>query len=173
MFCQNPESRNALGSLKGKLITICDDVHRLSRQIHPAILDDFGLEDALRNECVCFEDRHGIKATLHCGELPLDLPKEIALCLFRIVQEAMWNTAKYANTDQVTVGLNSDSEFIHLEVYDLGCGFDPSHKSASMGLGLASMNERARLVRGTFSITSTPGHGVKIVVQIPLPGHSS
>jgi signal transduction histidine kinase len=168
-FRESPESFKALGLLKDNLIAICDDVHRLSRQIHPAILDDFGLADALHSECDRHRDREGISVEFLCGDLPQNIPKDIALCLYRIAQEAFWNAAKYAHSDRMVVELNSDPEFIHLEVRDFGCGFDSSQVSAQNGLGLASMKERARLLRGTISILSAPGDGVTISVQVPFP----
>lgn len=168
-FRESPESCDALRSLKGNLIAICDDVHRLSRQIHPAILEDFGLADALRSECDRMGERDGIVVEFRCGEVPAGLPKEISLCLYRIAQEALWNAAKYAHSDRVTVNLGADPEFIHLEVRDFGRGFDLRQVSDGKGLGLASMKERARLVHGTISIDAAPGSGVKIAVRVPLP----
>jgi signal transduction histidine kinase len=168
-----PKGRDKAGSLKGKLIAICDDVHRLSRQIHSAILDDFGLADALRSEFVHFGDRDGTAAEFRCGDVPADLPRDIALCLYRIAQEALWNAAKYATSDRVVVELNADPEFVHLEVRDFGRGFDPQQISQSQGLGLASVKERARLVNGVISIQSTPGTGVQIAGQVPLPEHDA
>jgi signal transduction histidine kinase len=102
------------------------------------------------------------------GELPANLPKEVALCLYRIAQEALWNAAKYAHSERVTVELNADPEFVHLEIRDFGRGFDPLQVSDHQGLGLASMKERARLVRGTINIDSAPGKGAKITVQVPV-----
>ncbi|MCC6509004.1 MAG: hypothetical protein IT423_07850 [Pirellulaceae bacterium] len=168
-FQESPESHAALGSLKKNLIAICDDVHRLSRQIHPAILDDFGLADALHSECVRFADRERVAVEFRSGELPANLPNEVALCLYRIAQEALWNAAKYAHSERVTVELNADTEFIHLEIRDFGRGFDPVQVSDRRGLGLASMRERARLARGTINIYSEPGKGAKITVQVPVP----
>ena len=165
----SPESFELLGSLKKNLIAICDDVHHLSRQIHPSILDDFGLADALHSECDRFANRDHVVVEFRCGDIPTNLPKEVALCLYRIGQEALWNAAKYAHSDRVVVELNADPEFIHLEVRDFGCGFDPLQVAESHGLGLASMKERARLVRGTISIDSSPEKGTKITVQVPLP----
>ncbi len=167
----SPDSREPLCKLKNNLIGICDDVHRLSRQIHPAILDDFGLADALHSECDRFADREGVVVEFRSGELPTDLPKGVGLCLYRIAQEALWNAAKYAHTERVVVELNADPEFVHLEVRDFGRGFNPLQISKSEGLGLASMKERTRLVRGTISIDSVPGKGVTISVQVPLPEH--
>lgn len=168
-FQESPVSHAALGNLKRNLIAICDDVHRLSRQIHPAILDDFGLADALHSECDRFADRERVAVEFRSGELPVNLPKEVALCLYRIAQEALWNAAKYAHSERVTVELNADPEFVHLEIRDFGRGFDPLQLSESRGLGLASMKERARLVRGTINIDSAPGKGAKITVQVPVP----
>jgi signal transduction histidine kinase len=166
---ESAECRDALGALKGSLIAICDDVHRLSRQIHPAILDDFGLADALHSECDRFGERNGISVEFRCGDLPADLSREIAICLYRIAQEAFWNAAKYARTDRVIVELSADPEFIHLKIRDFGIGFDPQHVSERQGLGLSSMQELARLVRGTIVINSIPGAGVAITVRVPLP----
>ena len=166
-------SRNSLGELKDSLIAICDDMHRLSRQIHPAILDDFGLADAMHSECDRLAERNAISVDFRCGVLPADLPREIAICLYRIAQEAFWNAAKYSRTDRVVVELSSDPEFIHFNIRDFGIGFDPQRLSEKQGLGLSSMKERARLVRGKISIDSSPGAGVTIAVRVPLPEDSA
>ena len=165
----SPESMSAVGGLKEHLVTLCDDVHRLSRRIHSSILDDFGLADAIRSECVRFEERNGTPVEFRCGDLPSNIPYDVTLCLYRIAQESLWNTTKYACTDRVLVELNADPEFLHLELQDFGRGFDTTLASNHQGLGLASMSERARLVRGKIEIASFPGQGVTVSVQIPLP----
>ena len=162
------ESRDALGSLKNGLIAICDDMHRLSRQIHPAILDDFGLEDALRAECDRIREKDGVEVEFCRGDLPDDLSKQIALCLYRIAQESLWNASKYAHSNRVQLELNSDSEFIYLQVRDFGNGFNPDDVSTRQGLGLASMKERTRLAGGTIAIDSALGEGATISVRVPL-----
>ncbi len=163
------ESRARLCGLRDSLVTIADDVHRISRQIHPAILDDLGLEDALRSECNGFGERHGYAVQFRCGDLQEELPKDKALCLYRIVQEALRNVAKHAMADSAQVVLNADSEFAYLEVRDSGRGFDPSEVQGKPGLGLASMEERVRLVGGELTLCSEPGKGTSIAVRIPLP----
>lgn len=165
----SPESMSAVGVLKEHLVTLCDDVHRLSRRIHSSILDDFGLADAIRSECVRFEERNGTPVEFRCGDLPSNIPHDVTLCLYRIAQESLWNTTKYACTDRVLVELNADPEFLHLELQDFGRGFDTTLAANHQGLGLASMSERARLVRGKIEIASSPGQGVTVSVQIPLP----
>lgn len=166
---EESEARARLSDLKSSLVSIADDVHQISRQIHPAILDDLGLEDALRSECNGFGERYSYKIQFRCGDLPEDLPRDIALCLYRIVQEALRNIAKHAMTDSVDILLSSDTEFAYLEVRDLGCGFVPSEVQGKPGLGLASMEERVRLVRGEFAVSTNPGRGTTITVRIPLP----
>ena len=168
-FAESSESREALGTLKNALIAISDDVHRISRQIHPSILDDLGLEDALRSEGDRFREREGFAVQFRFGELSAGIPKDIALCLYRIAQEAFWNIAKHAIADHVEVALNADAEFVYLEVRDSGRGFDPGQVHGKPGLGLASMEERVRLVRGELTVSSSPGKGTSIAVRIPLP----
>ena len=166
-------SREAMASLKGQLIALSDDVHRISRQLHPAILDDLGLEDALRSECDRFAEREGVVTHFHCGALPEGLPKDIALCLYRIAQEALRNVAKHAQTNRVELVLNADAEFLDLEVRDFGRGFAPEEVRCRPGLGLASMEERTRLVGGELTISSVPSQGTSLAVRIPLPEEGS
>jgi signal transduction histidine kinase len=166
---ESSESRSRLCELKNSLVTIADDVHQISRQIHPAILDDLGLEDALRSECNGFGERNGYTVQFRCGDLPEELPRDVALCLYRIVQEGLRNITKHAETDIVEVVLKSDPEFAYLEVRDSGRGFDPSEARSNPGLGLASMEERVRLVGGELTVSSKPRQGTSIAVRIPLP----
>ncbi len=164
--------RSSLGKLKKHLIGICDDLHRLSHRMHPAVLDDFGLPDALRTECKSLSERSGIPIE-YVGPTSFEaIPKEVSLCLYRIAQEALWNAVKYSASDRIFVQLTSDSEFVYLEIKDNGVGFDPGSEKLRKGLGLASMRERVRLVGGTIKIEASPGNGVVIAVIIPVPEHS-
>ena len=162
-------ARAALAGLKQHLIALSDDVHRLSRQLHPAILDDLGLKDALRAECDRVAERERLAVNFRCGQLPAGVPRDLALCLYRIAQEALRNAVKHAQADRVDVTLNADLEFLDLEVRDFGRGFDPVAGERRSGLGLASMEERVRLVSGEILISSSPGQGTTIQVRVPLP----
>ena len=161
-------SRESVASLKEELIVLSDDVHRISRQLHPAILDDLGLEDAIRSECGRFAEREEMAVGFHCGRLPESLPKDIAPCMYRVAQEALRNIAKHSQADRIEIVLNADLEFLNLEVRDFGRGFDPATARCQPGLGLASMEERVRLVGGEITIASAPGEGTSIAVRIPL-----
>ena len=163
------EFTGALGKVKGQLIGICDDLHRMSHRMHPSVLDDFGLPDALRTECVELSARSGIPID-YIGPIDFEeIPKEMSLCLYRIAQEALWNAVKYSSSDRIHVQLTSDSEFVYMEIKDNGVGFDLNAKSPKKGLGLASMRERVRLVGGTFKLQASPGAGVSIAVIVPVP----
>lgn len=166
---ESSDSRKSLNALKNALIAISEDVHQLSRRIHPRILDDLGLHDALRSECDGFAQRHGLTVPFRCGELRDAMPKDVSLCLYRIAQEALRNVARHAMVDRVEVALKTDPEFAYLEVSDSGRGFDRDTVQGRLGLGLASMEERVRLVGGELSISSAPGKGTSISVRIPLP----
>ncbi len=162
-------SRAALAGLKEHLIALSDDVHRLSRQLHPAILDDLGLKDALRAECDRVAERGRLAVNFRCGQLPAGVPRDLALCVYRIAQEALRNAVKHAQADRVDLTLNADLEYLDLEVRDFGRGFDPAAGRRGAGLGLASMEERVRLAGGELSISSSPGQGTTIQVRVPLP----
>jgi signal transduction histidine kinase len=166
-------SRAALASIKEHLIDLSRDVHRMSRQLHPAILDDLGLPDAIRSECERLGNQSQLAIHFHCGHIPTRLPKDIALCLYRVAQESLWNAAKHAHTDRVDLALNADAEFVRLEVHDYGCGFNVAQTLSQPGLGLASMRERVRLVGGNINVESAPQQGASIVVSIPLPEDAS
>ncbi len=164
--------RGSLGKLKKHLIGICDDLHRLSHRMHPSVLDDFGLPDALRTECKELSERSGIPIE-YVGPTSFEaIPKEVSLCLYRIAQESLWNAVKYSASERIFVQLTADSEFVYLEIRDNGVGFDPGAEELRKGLGLASMRERVRLVGGTIKIEASPGNGVEIAVIIPVPEHS-
>ena len=160
----------ALNGIREQLVKLSEDVHALSRQLHPAILDDLGLIDALRSECLCFTQREGIAVTYRPGRIPEDLSKDVALCFYRIAQEALRNIAKHARAGRARVVLAGTDGDLILTVADSGVGFDPSRARQRPGLGLASMKERARLIRAELSIRSHPGRGTTIVVKVPLFG---
>jgi signal transduction histidine kinase len=162
------EAPGRLREMREQLIDLSKDVHGLSRQLHPAILDDLGLADALRSECARFSQRE--KTAVHCelGQVPQEIPRDVALCLYRIAQEALRNIAKHADAEQATVSLAASDDGILLSIEDTGSGFDRSQHRGQGGVGLASMEERARLMGGDLSIHSEPGKGTLIEVWAPL-----
>jgi signal transduction histidine kinase len=166
-----PEAaRPLLHTMQEQLVALSEDVHALSRQLHPSILDDLGLVEALRSECASFSRREGIAVLYRPEPVLPNLPKDVALCVYRAAQEALRNLAKHAATDKAWVSLGARGSELQLRVQDRGVGFDPAAVSSEPGLGLSSMEERARLVQGTLSVTSAPGQGTTVEVCVPLGG---
>jgi signal transduction histidine kinase len=157
-----------LRAMQQQLVALSEDVHGLSRQLHPSILDDLGLVEALRSECASFSRREGIAVNYRPDDVPAFLPKEAALCVYRVAQEALRNLAKHAAVSEAWVSLTASGPELVLCVRDQGVGFDPAAARAEPGLGLSSMEERVRLVGAELAITSAPGQGTEVVVRVPL-----
>lgn len=170
---ESSEIKESLGKLKKNLIGICDDLHRMSRHMHPSVLDDFGLSEAIRSECGELSQRWGIPIELHCSKRFPEIPKSVALCLYRVAQESLWNAIRHSGGSKITIELKSDAEFVYMDISDDGKGFEPSEVQKTRRLGLASMSERIRLVSGTIRTRSAPGQGVTISVVAPIPEASN
>jgi len=157
-----------LRTMQEKLVSLSEDVHALSRQLHPSILDDLGLVEALRSECASFSRREGIAVVYRPEEIATTLPKDVALCIYRIAQEALRNLAKHAAVNEAWVTLVSAGPELLLRVQDKGVGFDAAGGHSQPGLGLSSMEERVRLIQANLSVTSAPGRGTTVEVRVPL-----
>jgi PAS domain S-box-containing protein len=155
----------AMGRKIGKL---ADEMHRTSRQLHPAILNELGLEAALREECRAFSQQLGIRVACASENLPVPVPDHVALALYRVAQESLHNIRKHASASEVQVTLRGEKGGISLRIEDTGDGFDLSQGRKAGGLGLISMEERIRMVHGKFDISSAPGRGTTVVVFVPL-----
>jgi signal transduction histidine kinase len=151
-----------------QLGALAKDIHRISRQLHPAILDDLGLAAALKNECIAFSEQYGIPTEFFPGDNPQALPEDISLCLYRVAQESLRNIGKHGGAAGVRVALTGSVGEIALAIEDRGQGFDLGTIKGKKGLGLVSMEERVRLVNGTLSIQSKPGKGTCVRVRVPL-----
>jgi signal transduction histidine kinase len=156
-----------LKDMKNKLVTLSIDVHSLSRQLHPSILDDLGLADAIASECARFQRQDSVAIDFKAENITKEIPPDVAVCLYRIVQESLRNISKHAQATEVTISLVGRNDSIILSIMDNGKGFDPGQKSR-VGLGLDSMQERAYLIGGDFLVESQPGLGTVIEVLAPL-----
>ncbi len=159
-----------LRDMKEQMVKLAADVHTISRQLHPSILDDLGLVSAIESECTSFSEREGIRVKYESKNVPAVLPKDVALCIYRIIQESLRNIAKHAQTREAHVTLTGNDGGIHLSIKDTGIGFHPAQGRGKPGLGLASMEERVRLIQGDLSVQSRPGQGTVIEVRVPLTG---
>jgi two-component system CheB/CheR fusion protein len=155
-------------ALSARINGLAEGVHAMSRRLHPAVLDELGLEAALREECAAFSTQLGVPCEVESKSVPLSLPEDVSLCLYRVAQESLRNIAKHALATRVRVALSARKHGIALRVEDTGDGFDLKEIKGKGGLGLISMEERARLLNGKFTIQSQPGEGTTVDVFLPL-----
>jgi signal transduction histidine kinase len=150
------------------LVNLSGSVHDISRRLHPSILEDLGLGDAIRSECDGFSRREQIEVHFESRDCPPRIPLDISLCLYRVTQESLRNIVKHARATKVHVSLTGEKGMIHLLIKDNGRGFDPVQVTGRPGLGLISMRERMRLVQGEVIVRSQPGEGTIIEIVAPL-----
>ena len=160
----------ALADARRQLQELTASVRDLSHQLHPPLLDDRGLASALQALVDEFGRREGMPATCVSRQLPEIKPQPAVTALYRITQEALRNVSRHAGKTHVKVFLEAIGDRLHLEVRDLGTGFDPETEldGSRDGLGLISMKERARLAHGTLSVHSAPGEGTTVTAEIPF-----
>ena len=167
------EIRSRLQELRKQTTEISDDVQALSHELDSSKLERLGAMGGMRSWCREFGERQGIQIEFKSPEAKISLPREIGLCLFRVLQEALHNAAKYSGVKRIEVQLREDSGEIHLLVSDLGKGFDLETAKEGRGLGLTSMQERVRLINGVIEIQSKPMGGTSIHVRVPLRSEHS
>ncbi len=168
---ENPEfAHQKLRELRAKIGELSRDVRSISHRLHPATIEDLGLASALRSLTEEFRARERMITTFAQQDLPENIPTGLAIGLYRIAQEALRNVAKHAGQTHVKVSLRGGNNHLVLQVTDSGIGFDM--EGARSGLGLISMQERARHLNAAFSIESMLGEGTKVTVDVPLDGSS-
>jgi PAS domain S-box-containing protein len=163
------QSDHRLQELVAHVREISSEIHNLSHKLHPAKLDQLGLLAAVRAFCRESSERWGIRVEFVHDHVPTDLPPDIALCLYRVLQESLQNVVRHSGAQKAQAELKMKARTIQLALTDSGKGFDVAHARQNGGLGLVSMEERVRLVRGSFAMHSKPGEGTRVQVTIPLP----
>jgi signal transduction histidine kinase len=162
-------ARQQLDDIAKASAEVLSSIHDLSHQLHPSRLDILGLVTSLRGFCREFSQRHKLPVLfVNHNDIQKEIPKDVTLCLYRIVEEALQNVVKHSGAEDATVELSGHGNRIDLCVSDSGTGFTPEPTNEEAGLGLISMRERLRLVGGHLSIESKPSHGTRIRVRIPL-----
>jgi PAS domain S-box-containing protein len=163
-----PRVRSRLGELQKKVSEIAADTQSLSHELHSARLQYLGITAAMRGFCREFSEQQKVKVDFKANDLPTALSADVSLCLFRVLQEALHNSAKHSGVKSFEVRLWGTADEIHLTVKDSGKGFDREAAKTNQGLGLISMEERLKLVNGTLSIDSQPGRGTTIEARVPV-----
>jgi signal transduction histidine kinase len=149
-----------------QLNEVITDVHNLSHQLHSNKLQHLGLEVALKEVCQQIARQHQLEIQFTAENVPFPLQEDLALCFYRLAQEALNNSVKHSGSARVEVGLKAHDGTLMITVKDYGAGFDPT--TTANGLGLATMRERLRLVEGKLLINSRPGGGTEVTAQARL-----
>lgn len=164
-----PVLAGQLAELQDLAKQVLDGIRQRSRALHPVVLDDFGLEHALRSHVELVTRQFGLPIEVRTAGDFSGLPAETATHLYRILQESLTNVVRHAGASEVTVSAVHDGAVVTLTVDDDGRGVD-GERSASPGLGLTSMRERAALMGGSFTIGEGPLGGTRVSVQVPVGG---
>jgi PAS domain S-box-containing protein len=160
-------SRRAIGMRK-RVSEIGIDIQAISHRLHSSKLEYLGIVAAVESFCKELTDRQKVEINFTHDLVPASLPQDISLSLFRILQEALRNAVKHSGVREFEVNLHGNLYEIQLTVHDAGVGFDLIATMTNPGLGLISMQERVRLVKGAITIVSNPGSGTTIQVTVPL-----
>jgi signal transduction histidine kinase len=145
---------------------LASDIHHLSHRLHSPSLECLGLQSALRELCADANKLQGLVVEARIEAISRQVPREVALCFYRVAQEALHNVSKHSGAGSVVVALSCNDTMLKMRIVDSGNGFDP--RVGSKGVGLASMRERLRRIGGQLLIDSRPGNGTTITAQIVL-----
>jgi PAS domain S-box-containing protein len=166
-----PDREKRLKEVQARVIKTSEMTRHIAYQMHPSILDDLGMVASLRSLCREFSERSGdIELEFSSGAAHAPVSREVASCLYRIAQQSLENIAQHAAARHVSLALKIRKGTASLTVADDGVGFDIFVVQGRGGLGLIGMAERARLVHAKFSISTRPGQGTRIAVEVPLSG---
>jgi len=165
-----PEATELIASilnLRQRAEGLSDDLRLITHQLHPAALEHLGLTSALRSLCAEFSRHEGIRVNFIIEKEMGQVPADIAICLYRITQEALRNVVKHSGTSEAWVRIIDNRKEIQLSINDKGVGFNPNSNPTG-GLGLVSIHERVQFVQGKIRIHTEPGEGTTIRVYVPI-----
>jgi PAS domain S-box-containing protein len=158
--------RLALASTRATIRQITESLARIIREYHPAELLGLGLADTLRTHVRQLAERHGLRWRFSTVPVEGLLTPDSELQIYRVVQEALANTARHARASAVDIAITQTPDHLVIRVHDDGTGFPPD--AIGHGVGLATMRERAMLLRATLTIESAPGAGTTVTLDVPL-----
>jgi len=162
-----PAQRQEIDAVIELADTLAVDLRRISHGLHPSSLDLLGLGSAIRQLCDDISARQPIAVTCELDNVPSALDRGVAICLYRVAQECLRNVLKHSHAAHAQVHVSCAGGEMRLQIGDDGIGFDRELARRTGGLGLASMEERLRLVGGKLVIASAPGDGTRIDATIP------
>jgi PAS domain S-box-containing protein len=164
------EGLSVLSKVRAELSEEADNLRRLMSGLRPPLLEERGLIPALREKLDRFGREHRVH-TEFSGSATVEIQQDLETLAYRVVQEALANTAKHAKAASVNVSVETTGGQLRVEIVDDGDGFDSAKAREylqSGHVGLATMKERVQLANGTFMVHSTPGRGTTVVASLPL-----
>jgi len=162
------ETKQELLDFYQRISELGADMHSLSHQLHSSTLESLGLVAGAKVFCEEFAYTEHIQVDFVHENVPRSIPGDVALCLFRIVQEGLRNVKRHSGADKANIRIDWSGENLHLTVSDRGKGFDSVTPTAGGGIGIWSMKERVRLIGGRFEIQSHPMQGTRIDAWLPF-----
>ena len=159
-----------VAKLQEQTSAIARSLRQISHQLHPAALEHAGLDSALELKCEEVRQATNLEVALVNQCDPSGIPQDVALCLYRVVQEALNNVVRHSGAGRVDVLLRLEGSDLILGVTDDGRGFDSAPGRPTPGLGLRSAAERVAAVGGVLTVASAPGAGTTVRAAIPLNG---
>jgi signal transduction histidine kinase len=163
--------QEAAEKLRRALVMLDEGVEmkrRIIEELRPTLLDNLGLAAAIDWQVRQVCDRAGLQCTLNLEEAEIDLPPEVTIALYRIVQEALTNVVKYAKARHVDVELVQDAEGLSLVLQDDGIGLPAGADTNALSHGISGMRQRVRALGGEFNIRGKPRAGTTLEVNIPI-----
>jgi len=171
-----PSDTIPLEKIAGHIHDTINEVRRVSTNLRPSMLDDFGLLATIEWYCRSSGEMHAdtrIETELALNEEKI--PEYSKIVIYRVLQEALNNALRHSRADAIRLSLESVNDRIRLCVEDNGCGFDPDETIRSAdplsGYGLKGMSDRAEVVGGSLSLDSSPGRGTTVCLELPIKGN--
>jgi signal transduction histidine kinase len=141
---------------------------RIIEELRPTLLDNLGLAPAIDWQVRQVCERAGLQCALNLDDTEIELPPDVTIAIYRIVQEALTNIVKYAKARHVDVDLVQSSEEVSLVIRDDGVGLPPGADTNKLSHGISGMRQRVRALGGEFSIRGKPRAGTTLELTIPL-----
>jgi signal transduction histidine kinase len=169
---QTVELLDHMNTVRTQTLEILTDVKASAHELYSPRLEYLGIAAVMNSFCAEFGERKKVEIDFTNHGLPSVVPPDISICLFRVLQEALHNGVKHSGVHKFEVHLWGAADEIHLTVSDSGTGFDLEAARKGRGLGLTRMEQRLKLVEGTFSIDSRPQPGTTIHARVPVSSKS-
>jgi signal transduction histidine kinase len=171
---RGPRQRGASAAFRSVLSqtdALATDLRDLSHALHSSRLQHLGLHAALEDLCSALGKHHRISVAVRARTMAAAVPTEVALCLYRVAQEAVHNAVHHGGAPHIEVTLSAEGSVLRMQISDTGKGFDASESSE--GFGLASMRERLNMIGGSLLVQSRPGRGTAVTAFVDLQPRDS